>query len=184
MPVGSPPYWGVGFDYYIGLLNERVPDNIGYARLIPTNWWSRFDAPFSNNSTNQTYHVPLLISTCQHHEPVMMDLSTLDCFNGYRSTDFGIMTMTNFQHTVGVGGDSGSPIYLTLDGELCLAAILSSSINFGVIFPTSDSAYTQASINAAMQELSLRNGRTNIYTLSVKDLSNFPVYRQSYDCPP
>jgi hypothetical protein len=35
-----------------------------------------------------------------------------------------------------------------------------------------------------MRELSLRNGRTNMYSLTVKDLSKYPIYHSSYNCPP
>jgi hypothetical protein len=176
----SPPFW----DYYIGLLDNPVPDNIGYVRVIPTNWWAWFDAPFYNNATNNAYHVPLYIQNCQHRTPVMKDLVTLTCDSGHRRQTFDLLTLTNWNHDTMQGGDSGSPWFLTLDGELCLACVLSSALYFGVEYEYIDAAYVQACVNAAMRELSLRNGRTNIYALTVKDLSKYPIYHQSYNCSP
>ena len=102
---------------------------------------------------------------------------------------FDLLSMTNWNHNTVQPGDSGSPWFFTLDGELCLADILSSSLGSSTYPPNvrhevTDPAYMQASVNAAMRELSLRNGRTNIYSLTVKDLSNYPIYRQSYNCSP
>jgi len=121
---------------------------------------------------------------------VMKDLVTLTCLSGCRYETFGLLTLTNWNHNTVQGGDSGSPWFFTLDGELCLADILSSSLGSYKFYPpdvrheVTDPAYMQASVNAAMRELSLSNGRTNIYSLTVKDLSKYPIYRQSYNCWP
>jgi hypothetical protein len=173
----------LGYDYYIGLLNEPVPDNIGYMRVIPTNWWAYFDASFLDSATNYPHHVPLLVYNNQNRQPGMQDLVTLGCYSGYRNKEFAYLTLTNHTFSFG-GGDSGSPDFFVLDGELCLAGLLSSTLHFGDLMDRPDPAYAQARVNATMAELSLRNGRTNLYTLTVKDLSKFPVYHPSYQCPP
>ena len=174
-------------DYYLGLLDQPVSSNIGYVKVIPTNWWAWFDAPFQNTTNNFTYHVPIYTWNCQHHTPWMKDLVSLTCYTDYISSkrwmQYTNLTLTNWNHAI-ANGDSGSPTFFTLDGELCLATIVSSSVDFGVESPEEDPAYLQASLNAAMRELSLRNGRTNIYTLTVKDLSNYPIYHPSFNCPP
>ncbi len=109
---------------------------------------------------------------------------------GYRCETFDLLTLTNWNHDTAQGGDSGSPYFFTLDGELCLADILSGSLGSYPISPpdvrheVTDPAYMQTSVNAAMRELSLRNGRTNIYSLTVLDLSKYPLYRQSHNCSP
>lgn len=178
----SPP-WS---EYYIGLLDRPVPESIGFARIIPTNWWAWFDAPFRNTGpANPEHPVPLYLWNCQHRTPVLQDLTYLQCVSGVRHLYFNELTLTNWKdHNVEAGGDSGSPWFFVLDGELCLARINRSNVSFLGGKSLSDPAYQQACINAAMRELSLRNGHTNIYTLTVKDLSRFPQYGQNYDCPP
>lgn len=174
-------------DYYIGLLDQPVPDSIGFARIIPTNWVAWFDAPFlSSGPANPEYPVPLYVWNCQHRTPVMLDLTALQCFFTNRELYFNEITLTNWKdHNVEDGGDSGSPWFFVLEGELCLAKINRGAFSFmGGSHPLTYPAYQHAYVNAAMAELSLRNGRTNIYSLTVKDLSNYPTYGRSYNCPP
>ena len=69
---------------------------------------------------------------------------------------------------------------LLLTFSSSLGSVLISSPN--PRWEVTDPAYLQASVNGAMRELSLRNGRRNIYSLTVKDLSKYPIYHQSYNC--
>lgn len=177
------PPWG---EFYLGLLDRPVPDSIGFARIVPTNWLAWFDAPFLNSSPgNPRYPVPLYLLTCQHRTPELQDLTFLQCDSTNRLLYFHARTLTNLSgHDFRVGGDSGSPRFLVLDGELCLARIEASNLSFIGGRGLYDPAYQQACLNAAMRELSLRNRHTNLYTLTVKDLSRYPRFGRSYDCPP
>jgi hypothetical protein len=178
----SPP-WS---DYYIGLLDRPVPESIGFVPIVPTNWLTWFDAPFLNTKgANPEYPVPLYVLNCQHRTPVLQDLTYLQCVSGGRYLYYDEITLPHWKdHNFFTGGDSGSPQFFALAGELCLANIVSCNINFIGGSGLFDPAHQQASINAAMRDLSLRNRRTKIYTLTAKDLSKYPTYDRTYKCPP
>jgi hypothetical protein len=178
------PPWS---EYYIGLLDQPVPDSIGFVPVIPTNWLAWFDAVFLNTPNTpgvQEYSVPLYVRNCQHRTPEMRDLTYLYC-TPYHYFGFNVQTLTNWTgHDFEEGGDSGSPYFFVFDGELCLANIRACNIWFIGGNSLFDPGYQQASINAAMRELSLRNGRTNVYSLTVKDLSKYPTCGRTFNCPP
>lgn len=178
----SPP-WS---EYYIGLLDQPVPDNIGFVRIVPTNWLAHFDGPFLNTSRGRPEHpVPLHLCYCQHRTPELQDLTFLQCDSTNRYVYFNTRTLTQWRdHEFWQGGDSGSPWFFVLEGELCLVRINASNIIFEGGRGLSDPTYQQACINAALRELSLRNRRSRIYTLTMKDLSKFPTYGRSYSCSP
>lgn len=75
-------------------------------------------------------------------------------------------------------------MFFALEAELCLAGIFGCALHFGDLSDTIDPACAQACVNATMRELSLCNGRTNIYTLTVKDLNKYCIYHPSYECSP
>jgi len=193
-PNGTSNMWAAAprFDYYVALLDSPLPASVEIIKIVPPNWWTKFDALFY--STNAQFRVPLLVFNCQHRQPWVNDLTSLGMYmpkpgntNRYGESATQLDALNHVLKGWGcgrvMGGDSGSPFFMLLDGDCCLFGCIGSSIVFGNMWDLSvnDSLWSNmvSCINATMRELSARNGRTNFYTLQIKDLSRYPSYRKS-----
>lgn len=193
-PNGTSNMWAAApmFDYYVALLDAPLPPTVEVIKIVPSNWWTKFDALFY--STNAQFRLPLLVFNCQHRKPWVIDLAGLGIYpQKPGTTNLRSSTATQLEVTNPtlkgwgcgrvMGGDSGSPFFMLLDDECCLQGCIGSSLTFANIWDleSNDKLWSNmvTCVNATMRELSARNGRTNFYTLQVKDLSKFPTYRKS-----
>jgi hypothetical protein len=130
---------------WVGLLASNLPPTIEVVRVVPTNFYSYF-APSASNSLFRAFgqgdFAPLL--SCQ---------------------DRWVWPASMSAHSVRAG-DSGSPIYVLIETNLVLYAILSGA----------DVIPNFAAIQSAMDTLSSRHAAPR-FKLAPADLSKFPVVR-------
>lgn len=152
----------IGYDTCVGVLNADVPNSISFAKVLPTNF--REYIP-----THTEYEIPV-ISIDQTKKALVKRILSVD-YNFSLSPDkwlmsFGGCTAAAFS-TLNeniIGGDSGHPSFLVVNGEACILTCWTGSTN--------GAAYNKmhTELNAAMT--SLGGG----YQLTIADLSSFTSY--------
>lgn len=193
-PNGTSNMWATAprFDYYVALLDKPLPPSVEIIKIVPSNWWTKFDALFY--STNLQFRVPLIVFNCQHRRPWVNDLVRLGVYPHQTGTTNkspeSATQLDSLNHTLKgwgcekvTGGDSGSPFFMLLDDECCLMGCLGSSLVFANPWDLNANDVLWSNmitcVNATMRELSARNRRTNFFSLQVKDLSAYATYRKS-----
>lgn len=193
-PNGTSNMWAAAprYDYYVALLDAPLPPSVEVIKIVPSNWWTKFDAFFY--SSNREVRLPIVVFNCQHRQPWVNDLLSLGMYppkpattNVYGEPATQLDSLNHILKGWGcgrvMGGDSGSPFFMLLGDECCLMGCIGSSLVFANLWdlPANDLLWSNmvTCVNATMRELSARNGRTNFYTLQIKDLSVYPTYRKS-----
>lgn len=149
-------------DIAVGLLDSDVPGTIAFARVLPSDWAAKLPSLSAANA------VPC-ITTDQEEKLLVRELTIMPSSTTPYATVAMMMPADAqrraFYEDV-VGGDSGNPACLVVNGQLVLLTVWTSG---GAGSGTSVYAFKSA-INAAMT--SLGGG----YTLTDADLSGFNSY--------
>lgn len=168
----SPQY----SDFTIALLDSDVPASISFARVLPANWRTylpNIPEEVKNLSTTlkqAAYRVPVF-GTNQYEQALVFEWSFAYTMSGGEAGTFGVYAGDAIGNTQSaafsrwiIGGDSGNPVGLFLNGQFVLLGVWT--------FPTSGSFTTgcMGMINTAMTTLG------GGYQLTPVDLSSFPQY--------
>lgn len=139
----------VGWDMAIARLDSDLPGSITPCKVLPSGWRDKFCAP---EDSSRPWPVPVFV-TDQEKKALVSELYSIGVVpnTGYPSGDRAAF----FESAI--GGDSGSPTFVIIDGELVLSHIFSSA-------HVGDRA---SEINAAMTALG------SAHQLQTIDLSNF-----------
>lgn len=146
-------------DICVAKLNQDIDNSITFAKILPTNWANYCP------SLNYVYTIPAL--AINQNKQVMIHDMVLDGWitNGYAFTCPKDTTRSLFYKNL-IGGDSGSPAFLLINGEL----VLVTTWTFGD--GGSGPGYTEHkdAINTIM------TAQGGGYQLTEIDLSNFNYY--------
>ena len=141
-------------DVRIGILSSDVDAGIDFCRVLPDAWAAKLP-------TLSTRHIACARINRQQKLAVH-ELHSLTIYSAYLQQPLGA-TRAGF-HVPAVSGDSGSPLFLVVNGEMVLMATLYSSGSGPFV------TAHRAAINAAMTSLG------GSYQLTDADLSSFTTY--------
>jgi len=155
-----------GGDIAIGILDQDIPSNISYFKVLPSGWYSHFPGI-------ATVRVPAITSDSAKNALV----GDLRALYSDTQTSYTIYTTSDpirsLLFEAPVGGDSSSPAILLVDEE----PVLIGSIHY--IGGSGDSIFSdtvRGQINNAMDTLSAGQGISTRYHLTEMDLSDYPSY--------
>lgn len=143
-------------DISIGVLDSDVPNTIGFAKILPSNWASYLP------SLSTSRRIPCLVLD-QEEKALIADLYSL-------STTVNLLNPSNSTRLLYyedmITGDSGNPVFLIINGQL----VILTAITFGGAGSGTSVAYHKDAINTMMA------GLGGGYSLTEVDLSGFNSY--------
>jgi hypothetical protein len=170
-------------DASLGLLNADVPNDISFAKLLPSNWFTYLPTIYRNSNTSTIYKLPIL-SLDQEEKALVKELVYFNSSNNSVITENPrqnyIDPNNNYYNTYPnralfnesiISGDSGNPSFLIINNQLVLITTW--------LGPDSGPFYSNFInvLNTNMNLLWTRNNRSgNSYTVTTIDLSSFTSY--------
>lgn len=143
-------------DISIGVLDSDVPNTIGFAKILPSNWASYLP------SLSSSRRIPCLVLD-QEEKALVADLYSL-------STMANLLNPSNSTRLLYyenmITGDSGNPVFLIINGQL----VILTAITYGGAGSGTSVVYHKDAINTMM--VTLGGG----YSLTEVDLSGFNSY--------
>jgi hypothetical protein len=154
-------------DVLVGVLDSDLPNTVPFAKVLPDNWASYLP---SLTTMSVKYGLPALCLD-QEEKALVTDLHTLFGYGpvafAYFSFPAGLNAAKRGEFYEGkVGGDSGNPAYLIINGELVLICVWT----FGGAGQGTNIQAWRSQVNATMTNLGGGYQLTNV------DLSGFPTY--------
>lgn len=154
--VNSMSFAGGWPDFRIGLLDSDVPNTIGFAKVLPSNWETYLP------SINSAFAIPILVLD-QEEKALVTDWT-------FASTSIRCSQPTNAQRLSFfeniISGDSANPMFLIVNNELVLLSVLGG----GGAGSGASLVFYKNEINSLMS--SLGGG----YQLTEISLNSFNVY--------
>lgn len=154
----SLPYQSAYYpDITIGILDSDVPNSIGFAKILPTNWINYLP------SLAMPYRVPALVLD-QEEKALISELWLLNTTAALNSPNVNSLRYAFFENIT--LGDSGNPAFLIINGELVIITVWT----FGGGGAGTSIAYHKDAINDIMSALG------GGYSLTEMSLNGFNYY--------